>query len=204
MLLPQSAAFAALKNRLNSVSAIGYLHMPTPSQPRPSVAAVGSTTNTPATTPVASNFDRAVGRLKPKDEGPVKWSELLDRFKATQERGKRSLKKGSLGDDEPLVAPSQAAWQSSQKGQEPGAHGVTEQRRLLGPTSIDPMSRSKTTPVSGGDTSGARPGAAGSGGPRGVSPNKGATHGEKEKKSRFSAARFGKLTGGVKSSQKKQ
>lgn len=27
MLLPQSAAFAALKNRLNSVSAIGYLHI---------------------------------------------------------------------------------------------------------------------------------------------------------------------------------
>jgi vacuole morphology and inheritance protein 14 len=31
MLLPQSSAFAALKNRLNSVSAIGYLHtMPRP------------------------------------------------------------------------------------------------------------------------------------------------------------------------------
>ena len=28
MLLPQSSAFAALKNRLNSVSAIGYLHIP--------------------------------------------------------------------------------------------------------------------------------------------------------------------------------
>ena len=28
MLLPQSSAFAALKNRLNSVNAIGYLHMP--------------------------------------------------------------------------------------------------------------------------------------------------------------------------------
>jgi hypothetical protein len=26
MLLPQSSAFAALKNRLNSVSSIGYLH----------------------------------------------------------------------------------------------------------------------------------------------------------------------------------
>jgi len=34
MLLPQSSAFAALKNRLNSVSAIGYLH----------VAAVGGAT----------------------------------------------------------------------------------------------------------------------------------------------------------------
>ena len=31
MLLPQSSAFAALKNRLNSVSTIGYLHI----APRP-------------------------------------------------------------------------------------------------------------------------------------------------------------------------
>src|SRR4051812_30492464 len=30
MLMPQSSAFAALKNRLNSVSAIGYLHQLTP------------------------------------------------------------------------------------------------------------------------------------------------------------------------------
>ena len=27
MLLPQSSAFAALKNRLNSVSSVGYLHI---------------------------------------------------------------------------------------------------------------------------------------------------------------------------------
>lgn len=27
MLLPQSSAFAALKNRLNAVSSIGYLHI---------------------------------------------------------------------------------------------------------------------------------------------------------------------------------
>jgi vacuole morphology and inheritance protein 14 len=33
MLLPQSSAFAALKNRLNSVSSIGYLHI----SPRPYV-----------------------------------------------------------------------------------------------------------------------------------------------------------------------
>lgn len=28
MLLPQSSAFAALRNRLNAVSPIGYLHVP--------------------------------------------------------------------------------------------------------------------------------------------------------------------------------
>jgi hypothetical protein len=36
MLLPQSSAFAALKNRLNSVSSIGYLHI----SPRPCVFSI--------------------------------------------------------------------------------------------------------------------------------------------------------------------
>ncbi len=36
MLLPQSSAFAALKNRLNSVSSIGYLHI----APRPYVLSI--------------------------------------------------------------------------------------------------------------------------------------------------------------------
>ena len=38
MLLPQSSAFAALKNRLNSVSSIGYLHI----APRPWVSPFSS------------------------------------------------------------------------------------------------------------------------------------------------------------------
>lgn len=38
MLLPQSSAFAALKNRLNSVSSVGYLHIaPRPYVPPPAV-----------------------------------------------------------------------------------------------------------------------------------------------------------------------
>lgn len=41
MLLPQSAAFAALKNRLNSVSAIGYLHI----APRAYVATLHTSTS---------------------------------------------------------------------------------------------------------------------------------------------------------------
>lgn len=40
MLLPQSSAFAALKNRLNSVSSIGYLHI----SPRPCVTPFSSFT----------------------------------------------------------------------------------------------------------------------------------------------------------------
>ncbi|KAK4099914.1 ARM repeat-containing protein [Parathielavia hyrcaniae] len=73
MLLPQSSAFAALKNRLNSVSSIGYLHI----TPRPN-----------ATTPNVSNFDRP-NRLKGREEGIIRWGELLEKFRAVQDRARR-------------------------------------------------------------------------------------------------------------------
>jgi vacuole morphology and inheritance protein 14 len=82
MLLPQSAAFATLKNRLNSVSAIGYLHT------APRLAS--------ATTPSSSSFapDASVGRpnrLKSRDDGPgsIRWADLLEKFRATQERQRK-------------------------------------------------------------------------------------------------------------------
>jgi hypothetical protein len=74
MLLPQSSAFAALKNRLNSVNNIGFLH----GGPR-------------STTQTAPSFDRSTGtRLKSRDENSIRWVELLDKFKAVQERARRS------------------------------------------------------------------------------------------------------------------
>ncbi|KAH7118829.1 vacuolar protein 14 C-terminal Fig4p binding-domain-containing protein [Dendryphion nanum] len=85
MLLPQSSAFAALKNRLNSVSPIGYLQF----APRtPSVQ----------TGPAVSSFERP-NRLKAREEGGVKWVELLDKFKNTQERARRLQRTGMHGDD---------------------------------------------------------------------------------------------------------
>ncbi|KAK0713818.1 vacuolar protein 14 C-terminal Fig4p binding-domain-containing protein [Lasiosphaeria miniovina] len=83
MLLPQSSAFAALKNRLNSVSSIGYLHI----APRPN-----------ATTPSASSFDRP-NRLKGRDDGIIRWNELLEKFRAVQERARRVQRLGSDMDD---------------------------------------------------------------------------------------------------------
>lgn len=78
MLLPQSSAFAALKNRLNSVSAIGYLHMPS------------RTSGVQATTPSSvSTFERQ-NRLKSRDEGGIKWTELLEKFRSTQDRVRRA------------------------------------------------------------------------------------------------------------------
>ncbi|KAK4228171.1 vacuolar protein 14 C-terminal Fig4p binding-domain-containing protein [Podospora fimiseda] len=81
MLLPQSSAFAALKNRLNSVSSIGYLHI----APRPNV-----------TTPSVPSFDRP-NRLKGREEGIIRWGDLLEKFKSVQERSRR-LQRGDVDD----------------------------------------------------------------------------------------------------------
>jgi hypothetical protein len=93
MLLPQSSAFAALKNRLNSVSNIGFLHGGTrrygPCSPQSILRF--TETNFPSTTQTAPPFDRSTGtRLKPRDENSIRWVELLDKFKSVQERARRS------------------------------------------------------------------------------------------------------------------
>ena len=101
MLLPQSSAFAALKNRLNSVSAIGYLHIaPRGYVPSQSHARQKSTElkfgSTPPT-PTAA-FDRP-NRLKSREEGAIRWVELLEKFKSVQERARRASRSQNLMDD---------------------------------------------------------------------------------------------------------
>ncbi|KAG5917559.1 hypothetical protein E4U42_007202 [Claviceps africana] len=73
MLLPQSSAFAALKNRLNSVSSIGYLQI----SPRSATTSTG-----------ASSYDRP-NRLKGREDSGIKWFELLEKFRSVQERARR-------------------------------------------------------------------------------------------------------------------
>lgn len=123
MLLPQSAAFAALKNRLNSVSAIGYLHIaprtyvPSPpfssSQTRnnsvfestssfaPFKNPISDSSHTPRnsapTTATPSTYDRP-NRLKGRDEG-IRWGELLDKFRSVQEKARRAQQIGNEFDD---------------------------------------------------------------------------------------------------------
>jgi vacuole morphology and inheritance protein 14 len=116
MLLPQSSAFAALKNRLNSVSAIGLLHTPVPlSSSRAYVSSISSssTSSTPhhtrqrsteayfpllplSSTPatgvpvVSSGYDRP-NRLKIRDDsGTLRWVEMLDKFKSVQDKARRA------------------------------------------------------------------------------------------------------------------
>ncbi|KAJ5379875.1 Protein VAC14 [Penicillium cataractarum] len=93
MLLPQSSAFAALKNRLNSVSNIGFLH----GGPR-------------STSQTAPSFDRSSGtRGKSRDD--IRWTELLDKFKAVQERARRAqaAQRHSLDPTDTLQNPSLTA-----------------------------------------------------------------------------------------------
>lgn len=132
MLLPQSSAFAALKNRLNSVSSIGYLHIaprpyvpsnaPLPHSRQGSVVEAIHSLQTPsprskfsstsidshtsnlssATTPSASSFDRP-NRLKGREEGIIRWAELLEKFRSVQERARRAQRLGGDLDDRPTL-----------------------------------------------------------------------------------------------------
>ncbi|KAI5466519.1 vacuolar protein 14 C-terminal Fig4p binding-domain-containing protein [Mariannaea sp. PMI_226] len=91
MLLPQSSAFAALKNRLNSVSSIGYLH------------ATPRTANSVAS---SSNYDRP-NRLKGREDGNIRWVELLEKFRSVQDRARRAQRQGVDGDDVPFLGMSE-------------------------------------------------------------------------------------------------
>lgn len=106
MLLPQSSAFAALKNRLNSVSAIGYLHI----APRTYVSSSASSlyhsrqksSETAPSSSTASgsaaSFERP-NRLKAREDGGIRWVELLEKFKAVQEKARRIKGHNSHSDE---------------------------------------------------------------------------------------------------------
>ena len=108
MLLPQSSAFAALKNRLNSVSAIGYLHI----APRTYVSSHVRQKSTEAkfgssSGPASSSagFDRP-NRLKQREDGIIRWTELLDKFRSVQDRARRANRPQPHGDEAPPMPPT--------------------------------------------------------------------------------------------------
>ena len=166
MLLPQSSAFAALKNRLNSVSAIGYLHIANyssaaggaggasrayvssqvsnfhqrqrssethggPSSLLSPLSTIFPQAQSTASSPVSphlpggtqahtssggdrqtgsasassvvSNFERP-NRLKAREDSNVRWVELLEKFRTTQEKA-RKQSRGQLGGGEDGESP---------------------------------------------------------------------------------------------------
>lgn len=147
MLLPQSSAFAALKNRLNSVSAIGYLHIaPRTYVPQSNfnhLRQKSSETGPPSSQqgPPVSNFDRP-NRLKAREDGGVKWTELLDKFKMMQERARRSQRLSSLGGEDMGISPIQE--------KEKGPPEVPPKNPNLRPNSA--ASTSRIPPVAAGTT----------------------------------------------------
>jgi vacuole morphology and inheritance protein 14 len=76
MLLPQSSAFATLRNRLNSISPIGYLHL----FPRPYLPP------TPSLTRSAESTSRADRRIPKPKADEIKWTDLLEKFRFVQLR----------------------------------------------------------------------------------------------------------------------
>lgn len=79
MLLPQSSAFSTLRNRLSSVSSLGFFHvMPNKGSQEP------TTTKTRST------------KTKSADDG-IKFQELLQHFKLVQSRHERQRKLGMCG-----------------------------------------------------------------------------------------------------------
>ncbi|KAK9462892.1 vacuolar protein 14 C-terminal Fig4p binding-domain-containing protein [Lipomyces oligophaga] len=87
MLLPQSSAFATLRNRLNSVSAIGYLHI----VPPVSVGSSGGAGGGSMYTGKQTMFNKFKGRV---DESL--WNDLLDKFRLVQMRHERQRRQALL------------------------------------------------------------------------------------------------------------
>ncbi|KAI1428925.1 vacuolar protein 14 C-terminal Fig4p binding-domain-containing protein [Xylaria sp. FL1777] len=128
MLLPQSSAFAALKNRLNSVSSIGFLHTGSRPYVSPSITTTTTTTTlgsgppshsrqgrvaeavaaiksqpphkrvhdthcfptSSVSAPSTSGYDRPNRLGKSREDGIIRWDQLLEKFRSVQERARRA------------------------------------------------------------------------------------------------------------------
>ncbi|KAI9257676.1 vacuolar protein 14 C-terminal Fig4p binding-domain-containing protein [Sporodiniella umbellata] len=81
MLLPQSSAFSTLRNRLSSVSSLGFLHV----LPKNSMAG-------PTTMTTTSTEKRQTSKTKMEDINAIKYQELLQHFKLVQSRHEKQRK----------------------------------------------------------------------------------------------------------------
>ncbi|KZS98079.1 ARM repeat-containing protein [Sistotremastrum niveocremeum HHB9708] len=81
MLLPQSTAFVALRNRLNAVNSTGFMHI----TPRPSTVASSIATRS------------KLGREE------IKWQELLSHFRSVQLKHEKSRRQSNYGNDSLFV-----------------------------------------------------------------------------------------------------
>ncbi|RCI00210.1 hypothetical protein CU098_002673, partial [Rhizopus stolonifer] len=78
MLLPQSSAFSTLRNRLNSVSSLGFLHV----LPKSPVTSLATT----------STDRKQLNKTKVEEISTIKYQELLTHFKSVQSRHEKQRK----------------------------------------------------------------------------------------------------------------
>ncbi|KAI7867249.1 vacuolar protein 14 C-terminal Fig4p binding-domain-containing protein [Spinellus fusiger] len=83
MLLPQSSAFSTLRNRLSSVSSLGFLHMMPKNPP--------VTTDTPKRQVIKASISSS---SKQAEEPVIRFNDLLQHFKNVQSRHERQRRQG--------------------------------------------------------------------------------------------------------------
>lgn len=208
MLLPQSSAFAALKNRLNSVSTIGLLHAPSSTLPTSSRSSVVAGTAPGVASNVGGGY---AGRLAKTRDGiggdAIKWTDLLEKFRNTQERARKRSQMLLRGGDADFGGPltrSMLEESMSMAGEDWG--GKTGDKALPDiPPRVGSRAADAASKRPGSAQSGAfgvlplRPGSglgiagAGAGGSGGV----GAAATPGHTKSRSSLGNFGKFASGI-------
>lgn len=78
-----------------------------------------------ASTTSSSNYDRP-NRLKGREDGNIRWQELLEKFRSVQERARRAQRQGLDGEDMPFI-------------------GMSEMR--IGDGAMDPKGKDTRTPA---------------------------------------------------------
>lgn len=117
MLLPQSSAFATLRNRLNAVSALGYLHIGNSVRfGQGSTAAAGGTSSTNAGpggggagAGGGTNVSMTRSKIVGSNREDLKWNELLIHFKVVQGKHERARRAASVQHDQPLSSSLQGS-----------------------------------------------------------------------------------------------
>lgn len=116
MLLPQSSAFATLRNRLNAVSALGYLHIASTARQGQGSGATslagtaGSSTGTTSgsgysgaassSSGQGGSVSAARSKIVGNNREDLKWNELLIHFKVVQARQERARRTNTVQDDQ--------------------------------------------------------------------------------------------------------
>ncbi|GAA6061106.1 hypothetical protein JCM10212_006137 [Sporobolomyces blumeae] len=112
MLLPQSSAFATLRNRLSAVSSLGFLQTIPRNAFSGGAGARGSTITSPVT---STPLNRRDG---PTDANNIRWNELLTHFRTVQKR------RAALFNNSPTASGGTASVDNSFDGMSPLGGGV--------------------------------------------------------------------------------